>query len=95
MKFSVIKYKSDEDDADADIETTSDTVISSNDGKLLRVVEINAGLCTGTIRGAAIESRINRLAQQGWKFERFETIIGRCCLFFARYKVIICFSKEN
>lgn len=93
-KVSVIKYEADKE-FDSYTETSSDEVTSTNDGKLLRVVEVNAGLCTGTLRGAALEARINQIASQGWKFEQFETIIGRCCLFFPRYKAIICFSKEN
>ena len=60
-----------------------------------KVEEVCAGLCTGTLRGNAIEAKINQMASQGWKFEQYETIIGRCCLFFPRYKAIICFSKEN
>lgn len=60
-----------------------------------KVEEVNAGLCTGTLRGAAIESKINQMASQGWKFEQYETIVGRCCLFIPRYKAVICFSKEN
>lgn len=60
-----------------------------------KVEEVGAGLCTGTLRGNAIEAKINQMASQGWKFEQYETIIGRCCLFFPRYKAIICFSQEN
>ena len=60
-----------------------------------KVEEVNAGLCTGTLRGAATESKINQMASQCWKFEQYETIVGRCCLFFPRYKAVICFSKEN
>ncbi|MBR5096622.1 MAG: hypothetical protein IK094_05890 [Treponema sp.] len=76
-------------------ETSSDIVSSAADGRLLRVVEVNAGLCTGTLRGSAIETKINQMASQGWKFEHLKTIIGRCCLFFPRYKAMICFSKTN
>ena len=60
-----------------------------------KVEEVNAGLCTGTLRGNAIEAKISQMAYQGWKFEQFETIIGRCCLIFPRYKAVICFSKDN
>lgn len=60
-----------------------------------KVEEVNAGLFTATLRGSAIEARINQMASQGWKFEQYETIIGRCCLIFPRYKAVICFSKEN
>ena len=60
-----------------------------------RVEEVNAGLCTGTLRGDAIQNCINNMSKQGWKFEQYETIIGRCCLFFPSYKAIICFSKEH
>lgn len=60
-----------------------------------KVVEVNAGLCTGTLRASAIQSEINNQAADGWKFEQYETIIGRCCLLFQRYKCVICFSKEN
>lgn len=58
-----------------------------------KVVEVSAGLCTGTIRGSAVEAKIKQMAAEGWKFEQYETIIGRCCLFFPRYKCMICFSK--
>lgn len=60
-----------------------------------KVEEVNAGLCTGTLRGNAIKAKINQMASQEWKFKQYETISGRCCLFFPRYKTIICFSKEN
>ncbi|MCR5189731.1 MAG: DUF4177 domain-containing protein [Treponema sp.] len=60
-----------------------------------KVEEVSAGLCTGTLRGAAVEAKINQMASQGWKFEQYETIVGRCCLIFQRYKAIICFSKEE
>ncbi|MCR5189730.1 MAG: hypothetical protein K6C97_12420 [Treponema sp.] len=93
MNVSLIKYKSDEEDTSLTI--ANDEVISASDGKKLRVIEVNAGLCTGTLRGSAIEARINQIASQNWKFEEFETIKGRCCLIFARYKMIICFSKNN
>lgn len=62
---------------------------------IYKVEEVNAGLCTGTLRGVAIEAKINEMAKQGWKFEHADTIIGRCCLIFQRYKAVICFSKEN
>ncbi len=60
-----------------------------------KVEEVNAGICTGTLRGQVIEAKINQMASQGWKFEQYETIMGRCCLIFPRYKAVICFSKEN
>ncbi len=60
-----------------------------------KVEEVNAGICTGTLRGVLIEERINQMASQGWKFEQYETIMGRWCLIFPRYKAVICFSKEN
>lgn len=60
-----------------------------------KVVEVNAGICTGTLRGVAIENAIKKEAANGWKFEQYETIMGRCCLIFPRYKAIICFSKAN
>lgn len=59
------------------------------------VEEVDAGICTGTLRGKTIEYKINSMAEQGWKFEQYETIIGRCCLIFPRYKTVICFSKEQ
>lgn len=65
------------------------------DFMIYKVEEVDAGLCTGTLRGVAIEKKINQMAAAGWKFEQYETIIGRCCLFFSRYKAVICFSKEN
>ena len=40
-----------------------------------KVEEVGAGLCTGTLRGNAIEAKINQMASQGWKFEQYETII--------------------
>lgn len=62
---------------------------------IYKVEEVSAGLCTGTLRAVAIEAKINEMAKQGWKFEQTETIIGRCCLIFRRYKCVICFSKET
>lgn len=59
-----------------------------------KIEEVNAGLCTGTLRGPAIEAKINSMASSGWKFEQMETIVGRCCLIFPRYKAVLCFSKE-
>ena len=60
-----------------------------------KVEEVSSGLCTRTLRGNAIEAKINQMASQEWKFEQYETIVGRSCLFFSRYKAVICFSKEN
>ena len=94
IQFSLIKYESDKD-YDNDSMLSNDVITNTNDGKLLRVIEVNAGICTGTLRGSTIETRINQMASQGWKFEQYETIIGRCCLFFPRYKAVICFSKTN
>lgn len=60
-----------------------------------KVVEVDAGFWTGTLSGNAIQTNIQEMSRQGWKFEQYETIIGRCCLIFPRYKAIICFSKEG
>ncbi|MCI6187623.1 MAG: hypothetical protein MR739_10720 [Spirochaetia bacterium] len=62
---------------------------------IYKVEEVSSDLCTGTLRAVAIEARINRMAKGGWKFEQMESVIGRCCLIFQRYKVVICFSKET
>lgn len=86
MKFSIIKYKSDEEEC-----SITEINVDSN----TKLVEVSAGLCTGTLRAVAIEEKINEVAKQGWKFEQMETIIGRCCLIFQRYKAVICFSKEE
>lgn len=59
------------------------------------VREVQAGLCTGTLRAPAIQSAIADMARQGWKFEQSEAIIGRCCLIFQRYKMILIFSKTS
>jgi|TergutMp193P3_1026864.scaffolds.fasta_scaffold51545_3 hypothetical protein len=63
--------------------------------KTYKVEEVNAGLCTCTLRGAAIESVIASNAKQGYVFEQMEPIVGRFCLIFQRYKMIIVFSKEG
>lgn len=60
-----------------------------------KVVEVNAGLCTGTLRAGSIQFEINKQSADGWKFEKFEIIIGKFCLFFQRYKMLLCFSKDN
>lgn len=60
-----------------------------------KVEEVSAGLCTGTLRAGAIEAKINKMASDGWKFEQTETIVGRFCLIFPRYKAVIVFSKEK
>lgn len=62
---------------------------------IYKILEVNAGCCTGTLRGNVIEANINAMARQGWKFEQMDTIIGRDCLIFERYKAVICFSKET
>jgi hypothetical protein len=62
---------------------------------IYKVEEVSAGLCTGTLRAVAIEAKINEMSKQGWKFEQMQTIIGRWCLIFQRYKAVICFSKES
>lgn len=82
---SIIKYKSDDEYTSKEINVDTNT----------KLIEVSAGLCTGTLRSAVIEVKINEVAKDGWKFEQMETIIGRCLLFFQRYKVVICFSKEN
>jgi len=63
--------------------------------KTYKVEEVNSGICTCTLRGAVIESAIASNAKQGWVFEQMEPVMGRCCLIFARYKMIIVFSKES
>lgn len=82
---SIIKYKSDDEYTSKEINVDTNT----------KLIEVSAGLCTGTLRSAVIEAKINEVAKDGWKFEQMETIIGRCLLFFQRYKVVICFSKEK
>jgi len=63
--------------------------------KSYKVEEVNAGICTCTLRGSAIEKCIESHAKQGWLFEQMEPINGRCCLIFPRYKMVIAFSKES
>ena len=36
-----------------------------------KVEEVSSGLCTGTLRGNAIEAKINQMASQGWKRTAF------------------------
>ena len=62
--------------------------------KTYKAEEVNAGICTCTLRGAAVEQIIQANASQGWVFEQMEPVVGRCCLIFQRYKMIIVFSKE-
>lgn len=59
-----------------------------------RAEEVSSGICTCTLRGKAVEKKINEMAMQGWKFEESEPVIGRFCLFFSRYKMILVFSKD-
>jgi len=63
--------------------------------KTFKVEEVDAGICTGTLRAAMIEKTIDTYVKQGWTFEQMEPIIGRCCLIFPRYKMLIAFSKED
>jgi len=63
--------------------------------KSYKVEEVNAGICTCTLRGGAIEKVIESYARQGWAFEQMEPVIGRFCLIFQRYKMIIVLSKEG
>jgi hypothetical protein len=60
-----------------------------------KVEEVNAGICTCTLRAGPTEKCIEANAKQGWKFEQMEPIQGRFCLFFPRYKLLIVFSKEG
>lgn len=60
-----------------------------------KVVEVNSGICTGTLRKEAVEKAINDMALAGWKFEHADTIIGRFLLIFPRYKLLCVFSREN
>jgi len=63
--------------------------------KSYKVEEVNAGICTCTLRGSSIEKCIESNAKQGWVFEQMEPIQGRFCLIFPRYKMVIVFSKEG
>ena len=89
-KYSVIKYKSDEKYDSSDV-----TFTEINSDATTKLIEVSAGLCTGTLRAPVIEAKINEVAKRGWKFEQMQTIVGRCCLVFQRYKAVICFSKEE
>ncbi len=59
-----------------------------------KVVEVNSGMCTGTMRGNAIQAVINQYAKAGWKFEGWSNIIGRSCCQ-PEYKFVVCFSRET
>ena len=59
-----------------------------------QVEEVNSGLFTCTLRACEVEKRVRTLTDQGWKFESMEPVVGRCCLCFSRYKMIVVFSKE-
>lgn len=63
--------------------------------KTYKVEEVNAGICTCTLRGPLIEKVVEANAKQGWIFEQMEPVIGRFCLIFQRYKMIIVFSKDS
>ena len=63
--------------------------------KKYKVDEVDAGICTCTLRGSAVEKAIESNANQGWIFEQMEPVVGRFCLIFQRYKMIIVFSKES
>jgi hypothetical protein len=63
--------------------------------KNYKAEEINAGICTCTLRAGPIEQVIESNAKQGWIFEQMEPVVGRCCCIFQRYKMIIVFSKES
>ena len=59
-----------------------------------KVEEIHCGCCTGTIRGKAVEGVISKNAQNGWKFEGFESVMGRkCCA--PVYSLLVAFSRET
>jgi hypothetical protein len=62
--------------------------------KNYKVEEVNAGLLTCTLMGSAIGKVIETNAKQGWIFEQMVPIMGRFCLIFPRYKMVIVFSKE-
>jgi hypothetical protein len=62
--------------------------------KEYKVEEVNAGICTCTIRGAKVQEVINASAKAGWNFEQFQTIVGRRCGCIPAPKILIAFSKE-
>ncbi len=59
-----------------------------------KVEEVNSGIFTCTLRASAVESKITAMQNAGWKFESMEPVVGRCCLCFSRYKMIVVFSKD-
>lgn len=63
--------------------------------KIYKVEEVDSGICTCTLTASAVEKRINLMAKKGWAFEQAEPIVGRFCLIFQRYKMLIVFSKED
>ena len=63
--------------------------------KSYKVEEVNAGICTCTLRADPIEKVLESHAKQGWSFEQMEPVIGRFCFIFQRYKMLIVFSKEG
>ena len=58
-----------------------------------KVEEVNSGIFTCTLRASEVEKVINRMEADGYKFESMEPVVGRCCLCFSRYKMIVVFSK--
>jgi hypothetical protein len=63
--------------------------------KSYKVEEVNAGICTCTLRGVTIEKCIESNVKQGWIFEQMEPVMGWFSLIFPRYKMIIVFQKNN
>lgn len=62
-------------------------------GKEYKVVEVNAGICTCTIRGVKVQETINKMAQEGWEFKQYETIMGRRFGCVPAPMMLICFEK--
>ena len=58
-----------------------------------KVEEVNSGIFTCTLRASEVEKVISRMESDGYKFESMEPVVGRCCLCFSRYKMIVVFSK--
>jgi hypothetical protein len=47
--------------------------------KKCKVVTINSGLLTGTVKAAKLQEAIDKMSAEGWDFKNCQDVIGRRC----------------
>jgi hypothetical protein len=47
--------------------------------KKFKVVTINSGLFTGTVKAEELQKSIDKMSAEGWDFKNCQDVIGRRC----------------